>query len=390
MKKVYFAIYDMGGGHRSTANALKAVIESRGLPWQVEIVEVLKDVCGTTFSQDFYNRWILKQKWAKLINDPISVPIFKARIRLMHKRWLLQLATYWRKEQPDMVVSLMPLLNRVLQESLQYSLPLTPFVTSVTDFADCPPHFWIESPRAKQPQFMICPSQRVWQQAQAAGYGAESLFCTSGVVIHPRYRELAAIDPSARRRRLGLRADLPTGLVCFGAHGSKDMVEIAKRLDGKKLQLIFVCGRNEALAERLRRLDTHYPKHVEGFTRELPTFMRASDFFIGKPGSVGVSEAIAQGLPVITECNRVTTLLQERATADWLREQSLGLVVNDFTQVATAVDALLSPGVLESYQRRVESYDNKAAFEVVDILSAVLNSPQAVGSSVSSKRLATV
>ena len=87
MKKICFMIYDMGAGHRSTANALKSVIESRSLPWEVEIVEVLKEVFGTTFPQNFYNTWTLKKKWAKLINDPISVPIFKLKIRLQQRKW---------------------------------------------------------------------------------------------------------------------------------------------------------------------------------------------------------------------------------------------------------------------------------------------------------------
>ena len=60
MKKVYLTIYDMGAGHRSTANALKEVIEARKLPWQVEVIEVLKEIFGTTRPQFVYNNWVLK------------------------------------------------------------------------------------------------------------------------------------------------------------------------------------------------------------------------------------------------------------------------------------------------------------------------------------------
>ncbi|NJM95804.1 MAG: UDP-N-acetylglucosamine--LPS N-acetylglucosamine transferase [Phormidesmis sp. RL_2_1] len=370
MKKVYFVIYDLGGGHRSTANALKAVIESRRLPWQVEIVEVLKDVFNSTFAQDFYNRWILKEKWAKLINDPISVPIFKLRIRLMHRIWLQQLKTYWQQQQPDIVVSLIPLFNRLLRESLAQALPGQPFVTSVTDFADCPKHFWIES----QEQFMICPSTRVRQQAKAMGYADEKLFSTSGVVIHPRYNEPVDVDRMSVRAALGLQPNLPTGLVCFGSQGSIEMLEIAQQLNdsSQQLQLIFVCGRNEKLAASLRQFPTRYPKYVEGFTPDLPTYMKAADFFVGKPGSVGVSEAIALGLPVVTECNNMMTLFQERASADWLTENGFGMVVPSFEQIDLAVSTLLQAETLSQYQDRVNSYNNRAAFEVIDILETIL------------------
>lgn len=378
MKKVYFAIYDMGAGHRSTANALKEVVESRSLPWKIEIVEVLKDVLHTTFPQYFYNTWVLKHKWAKLINDPISVPIFKARIQLMHSIWRRQLTQYWQAEQPDLVVSLMPLFNRVLFESLQATDSAIPFVTSVTDFADCPEHFWIEP----QDQLMICPSAQVVEQAKAAGYPSKNLFHTSGVVIHPRYNQPVEVDRNVQRQQLGLLRDLPTGLVCFGSHGSRDMLNIAKRLNesNESIQLIFVCGRNQPLAEALRRLPTRYPKYVEGFTKALPTYMKTADFFVGKPGSVGVSEAIALGLPVITECSDHTTLFQERATAHWLTANKLGLVVPNFDHIASAVQALLQPETFAQYRAQVDKYSNTAAFEVVDILENILDSsvPKAI------------
>jgi Monogalactosyldiacylglycerol (MGDG) synthase len=378
MKKVYFMIYDMGAGHRSTANALKQVIEQRGLPWQVEVVEVLRDVLGVTFPQFFYNTYVLKQKWAKAINDPLSVPIFKVKIRLLHQVWLRQLRQFWQQQQPDLVVSLMPLVNRVLCESLRLECPDTPFVTSITDFADCPPHFWIEP----QDQYLICPSDRAMHQAKSAGYPDQKLFQTSGVVIHPRFTQSetpssAIPDPSTRRlerQRLGLHPDLPTGLIAFGSHGSREMVEIADRLErsGLHLQLIFICGRNEALAKELRQRPSHLPKFVEGFTPQIPYYMKLSDFFIGKPGSVGVSEAIAMKLPVITECNPVMTLFQERASADWLAENEFGIVVKNFHDIDKAVAQMIQPDILARYQTQVEAYHNQAVFEVVSCLETIL------------------
>jgi UDP-N-acetylglucosamine:LPS N-acetylglucosamine transferase len=378
MKKVYFMIYDMGGGHRSTANALKEAIAQQGLPWQVEIVEVLREVLGITFPQFFYNHWVLKQKWAKVINDPISVPIFKLQIRLLHRVWLYRLRQYWREQQPDLVVSLMPLVNRVLCESLQLERPDTPFVTSITDFADCPPHFWIET----QEQFLICPSQRAIQQAKAVGYPDEKLFQTSGVVIHPRFNQPVALnaansdrsDRQIERQRLGLHPDLPTGLITFGSHGSKEMIEIADRLEQSalNLQLIFICGRNQDLAKELRQRPSRFPQFVEGFTSEIPFYMHLADFFIGKPGSVGISEAIAMKLPVITECHPVMTLFQERASADWLAENEFGLVVRQLRDVPDAVAQLIQPETFSHYRANVEAYQNQAVFEVVRCLENIL------------------
>ncbi len=374
MKKIYFTIYDMGAGHRSTANALKEVIEQRKFPWEIQIVEVFKEVFGTTRPQFVYNNWVLKKKWAKLINDPLSVPLFKLEIRLRHRAWRKRLQQYWREHQPDLVVSLMPLVNRVLYESVLAESPETPFVTFMTDFADCPPNFWIEP----QEQLLICPSERAVKQAQYFGYPDEKIFRTSGVVIHPRFNEPVNCDRFSERQRLGLAPDLPTGLVIFGSHGSQEMIEIAKRLEKSSLnlQLIYICGRNEQLAKDLRSIPSRFPKYVEGFTKQIPYYMDLCDFFIGKPGSVGISEAIARKLPVITECNNTTTLFQERASADWLTENGFGIVVKNFCDINQAVAQLIEPKNLARYRANVEAYNNRAVFEVVDILEKILESSE--------------
>jgi 1,2-diacylglycerol 3-beta-galactosyltransferase len=369
MKKVYFMIYDMGAGHRSTANALQKVIEQRKLPWQIKVVEVFKEIFGTNLPQYIYNNYVLKQKWARAINDPLSVPLFKLQIRLRDSAWRNLLKNYWHQHQPDLVVSLLPLVNRVLYESVQTELPGTPFVTSITDFADCPPNFWIE----QQEQLLICPSERLVKQAQSLGYPEKRIFRTSGVVIHPRFDDPVTVDREVERQRLGLEPDLPTGLVIFGSHGSKEMMEIAQRLERSplKIQLIFICGRNEKLATALRNSQSRLPRFVEGFTSQIPYYMHLSDFFIGKPGSVGISEAIAMKLPVITECNTLT-LFQERASADWLANNGFGIVVDNFRDINKAVAELIQPENFPRYQANVKAYNNRAVFEVVEILERIL------------------
>lgn len=370
MKKIYFMIYDLGAGHRSTANALKEVIEQQKLPWQVEIVDVFKEVFGTTRPQFVYNNLVLKKKWAKLINDPISVPLFKLEIRLRHRAWYNLLKKYWRKHQPDLVVSLMPLVNRVLCQSLQAELPNTPFVTSITDFADSPSHFWIEP----QEQLLICPSHKAVKQAQSCSYSQERIYQTSGIVIHPKFYQPVTVDRFDERQKLGLKPDLPTGLVIFGSHGSKEMMEIAESLEQStlKLQLVFICGRNEKLVKDLQNMPTRFPKYVEGFTKQIPYYMDLCDFFIGKPGSVGISEAIARKLPVITECNNTMTLFQERPSADWLAENGFGIVVKNFCDINKAVTELIEPENFSAHQDRIAAYKNRAVFEVVDILESIL------------------
>jgi UDP-N-acetylglucosamine:LPS N-acetylglucosamine transferase len=240
--------------------------------------------------------------------------------------------------------------------------------TILTDFADYPPHFWIERANPDVPQrFIICGTDRAVDQARALGHDDAHVFRVSGMILRPRFYEPVAIDRKAERKRLGLDPDRPTGLVLFGGQGSKEMLAIAQRLPDT--QLIFICGRNEALAERLRAMPRG-SRHIEKFTAEIPYFMRLADFFIGKPGPGSITEALAMRLPVMVESN-AWTLPQERYNAEWVRERGVGMVLANFRGVRGAVAEML--GSLDKYRARVAEVENRAVFEIPDILERLIS-----------------
>jgi 1,2-diacylglycerol 3-beta-galactosyltransferase len=137
------------------------------------------------------------------------------------------------------------------------------------------------------------------------------------------------------------------------------------------LQLILVCGHNTALATQLRQHQTRMPKFVEGFTTEVPFYMHLSDFFIGKPGPGSISEALAMHLPVIVQSN-AWTLPQERYNADWVRRRKVGLVFRDLHDIGEAVERLIEPAALASYRANAAAIQNRAVFEVPEILERIL------------------
>ena len=236
-------------------------------------------------------------------------------------------------------------------------------MTILTDFADYPPHFWME----RQPQFLICGTPKAMEQARTMGYGEDCIFRASGMILRPNFYESVEEDRAAQRVRLGLDPARPTGLVLFGGQGSKVMLEIARSLDN--VQLIIICGKNAKLAEALRSTTSASPRLIEGFTSEIPFYMRLADFFIGKPGPGSISEAIAMHLPVIVERN-AWTLPQERYNAEWVREQKVGIVLPNFRGIAAAVDELLKS--LDQYRARAAAIENRAVFEIPEILERIL------------------
>src|SRR5580704_15510995 len=242
MDRIEFGFFDAGGGHRAAATALEMAIQSQERPWEVRLtnlqelldeIDILRKYANIRI-QDFYNQ-MLRTGWT--LGSPQLMRVLQQVIRLYHRPTVRLLEEHWKVTQPDMVVSFVPHFNRALGESYARVFPERPFVTVLTDIADYPPHFWIE----RQHQYLICGSDRAIAQARSIGNPEDHIFRASGMILHPRFYEPPVENRAAERERLGLRADLPTGLVLFGGHGSKVMLEIAERLDRSPLdlQLIF-------------------------------------------------------------------------------------------------------------------------------------------------------
>jgi hypothetical protein len=366
-KRLDFVFFDAGGGHRAAANALNSVISRQQRPWEVRLInlqeildplDIFRKYTGIRM-QDVYNA-LLKKGWT--LGTPQLTVLMHGLIRLYHPSQVRLLRQFWAGGERDLVVSLIPNFNRALRESL----PATPLVTILTDFADYPPHFWIE----RQDQFFICGTHRAVQQACAMGHPRERVFETSGMILRPEFYHPVEADRREERERLNLDPDLPTGLVLFGGQGSTAMLEIAKRVTADA-QFVFICGRNQKLAERLRRLPTRFRKHVEGFTSEIPYYMHLADFFIGKPGPGSISEAVAMQLPVVVERN-AWTLPQERYNTEWVREQGAGVVLPTFRDIDAGLRELLDPVNFARYRANAAAIRNRAVFEIPEILDSVL------------------
>ena len=373
MRKLTIVFHHAGGGHRSTADALKSALEVQVQPWEVNLLniqellaplDVLHKATGLHI-EDTYNL-ILRKGWTRF--TPQLLKVLLGAIRLSHP-WLVKaLRDYWSQHPADLVLSVIPHFNRALAESLR-APQSTPFVTLLTDLADYPPHFWIE----RESEYIIVATERAKQQALAIGHSSDDIFETSGMVLKPGFYQKTAVDRVNERKRLGLEPDCPTGIVLFGGHGSRVMVDIVKRLDENNsgVQLILLCGHSQELAAQLRSLKTKRPILVQGFTANVESYMALADFFIGKPGPGSISEALQFHLPVIVECN-AKTLPQERYNAEWVTGKGFGIVVRSFREIAPAVQRLLQNSTFNQLRLNVSAYSNRALFEVPLVLEECL------------------
>jgi UDP-N-acetylglucosamine:LPS N-acetylglucosamine transferase len=388
--------FDAGGGHRASATALMSAVRQQHRAWDIRLInlrdllepaDVIRRLTGIRV-EDFYNSQL---KHGLTIGTGALLRITQMLIRQLEPTMIKLLSRHWRDSEPDLVVSMIPNFNHAILEGIRQAAALraraeTPLVTILTDLADCPPHFWIE----RQRQYLVCGTATAVEQALAMGHAAARVFRTSGMIVRPEFYSQMELSREAERIRLELDPELPTGIVMFGSYGSSQMAGIARRVEAARLktQMIFVCGHNDKLREHLESMSLSYPFHCVGFTNEIPYFMKLADFFIGKPGPGSISEALVMGLPLIVERN-AWTMVQERFNTDWIAQNQLGVVLPSFREIASAVATMLDGEQFIRLRAHVDRIDNRAVFEVPEILDAVISHHRAANSSFGRSSAAT-
>jgi Monogalactosyldiacylglycerol (MGDG) synthase len=373
MQTIELLYFNAGGGHRAAAQALAAMAQQEARPWTLRLTNLF-DVFDpkqrfqrwTGVAPEAYYNARLARGWTMGLERELK--LLQAGIRWLHPQLLRRLREHWAREEPDLVMSLVPNFNRAIGESLSQTLPGVPLMTVMTDLADLPPRFWVEPSVSSH---LVCGTQRAVEQARANGCDPARVHRVSGMILRPGFYDPLPFDRDAARVSVGLDTHCSTGVVMFGGHGSAEMLQVAKRLP--HVPLILLCGHNQRLAERLRQLPAQAPRVVVGFSEDIPRWMRMGDFFIGKPGPGSISEALQCGLPVILTRNR-KTMPQERFNTDWVQELGVGVVIKGYGELSSAVSRLQAQR--GDFQQRVGLLNNSAVREVTALMAELLDRAQ--------------
>ena len=380
--EVILYVVDAGGGHRATANALVAAAAQRRYPFHLT-VKSIRDVfapldvgrrLGGHGLEDIYNAMVRRQLTRHL------VPLlrgFQWTIRVLRPRLVRMVAHDLRWHRPALVISLFPNFNAVIAEGVRLACPDTPFHVLLTDFADLPPHFWIERGAAG----VIVATDEAARQATDLGVPPERVTRTTGMVLHPRFYPRAAPDRRQRtRREMGLPEDEPVVLVLFGGKGSPEMVPLCEALlrEAPQARVVAVCGDNPDLLFRVTRLaiDSYGRLRPLGFTDRVSDLMAASDLLLTKPGPGSLAEAFHLQVPVVVCCN-AHTIPQERFNVRFVESEGLGVAVDGWRDMAAAAGRLLAdPAALGVLRRNLARLpENRAVYEVLDFIADAVADP---------------
>ena len=202
----------------------------------------------------------------------------------------------------------------------------------------------------------------------------------SGIPIDPVFSQPK--DSGAMRDKHGLRRDAIVILISAGGFGIGQVEEVLASLLQLRhsAEIIAVCGRNEELKARVDRLAGDVPAasrvtlNVVGYTTAMDEYMAASDFVVGKPGGLTMSEALACG-KVFVVVNPIPG--QEVRNADHLLEEGAAIRCNNLPVLAYKSDRLLDESErLKSMRENVRRLVRpRAAYEIVAKLQSLEGVP---------------
>jgi len=247
--------------------------------------------------------------------------------------------------QPDVIVSIHPLLNHVTVRALRELGLSIPFLTVVTDLVSIHQSWFAEDVTG-----YVVPTEQAKELYLKRGLDPARVKVL-GMPIDPKYT-LPTESKEALRHKFGLEPGLPVVLLVGGGDGAGGLQTSVRAISQARLpvQMLVVTGRNRHLYARLQRTRSslHVPTKIFGFVQNMPELMRASDVIVTKAGPGTICEALACDLPIILSGYIPG---QEEGNVDFVTQNNVGILALHPTTLVNELRRLLKPGSSELHER---------------------------------------
>jgi UDP-N-acetylglucosamine:LPS N-acetylglucosamine transferase len=312
-RRVLLVYSRVGGGHLSAARALAETLEATGHV-HTKLVDAYVE-CGrfpitlvprayAELARHHPTLWALLFHGSNTPLDPKAVlgPFLRAGLRRAVE-----------EERPDIVVSVLPVVNSLLVE-------VAPRIEVVlTDWYGVH-RLWV----ARGVGHYTVPTERARLDCVRFGAPRESV----EVVGIPVRRAFASIASPTH--------ETFTVLMMVGAEGSPRALQNLSALLQLDIdaQVVVVCGRNEELRARVLALPSRLPLQALGFVDNVAELMRSADILVTKAGGLTLAEAFCCGVPTIVydvlpgqEAGNLEYALSQGAVAHSATPPQLGRLV---------------------------------------------------------------
>ncbi len=339
-KRALILMADTGGGHRAAAEAIQeGLYYLYGNSVSVTIVDAWKNHAAWPINRlsDTYSwvvneaLWLYKGFWL-LGKKPGLVDFL---LKLLYPWVESGLLALFKNNQPDVIISVHPLITLFPLMVLKRAKLNIPFITVVTDMVNGYPSWY-------HPETTLCLVSTEPARDQALSFGISP--AKVHVTGQPAALKFGAnIGGKAYlRSKLGLDLNRPVALLVGGAEGYGHIDEIARSIARcvPYVQLAIVTGHNRRLRAELEAVAWPIPTTIFGFVSNMHELMSTADVLITKAGPNTISEAFIAKLPVILYSYIPG---QEDGNVSYVTKHNAGVYEPDPEKVARLVFDWLQP-----------------------------------------------
>jgi processive 1,2-diacylglycerol beta-glucosyltransferase len=373
-ERVLILSVSAGAGHLRAAEAVEKAVVQTGAARQVLNVDTLRYT--NKLFQNLYSKAYIEvvNKAPDLLGwlyDSLDKPWKNERRRLAFDRLNTRPFIKMLKDfQPDVAVCTHFLPAEIISHLKEKGVLQTRQAVVITDLDVHA--MWLY----RQVEHYFVAMEETKAHLEELGIPSHTI-TVSGIPIDPVFAQLK--DKARMRAKYGLDPGLATVLVSAGGFGVGPVEQLVQSLGKmtRPIQVIAICGRNEALKTRMGQLSQAMPAsskvriHPMGYTRDMDEYMAASDLVLGKPGGLTTSEALAKGLGLVI-VNPIQG--QEERNSDHLLEEGAAIRCNNLPVLGWKIDRLLDePGRLTQLQANARRLGRpRAALDIVEVLQTLL------------------
>jgi UDP-N-acetylglucosamine:LPS N-acetylglucosamine transferase len=378
MKKILICSTKGGGGHIIVSEALAHYLKAN---YCVETISIFDDTLSSLDLIKFLS--FGTYNWIQLYDDLIVHKYFKTLnicktlgawyLRLRHKSLVKIITSYLQEHKPDIVISVVPLINAALIHATK-NLNI-PFCVVPTDLDSSMFIYGIKAPDHQRFIFSFSFEDKAIKSIINRAHLPENQSTSIGFPVRPEFLEATNFE------KIKEQHDIPDGkpiiLILMGYQGSQALYAFAQELSKLTIpiHLIFCTGKDEKIAEKIRSIQflSHITISIIGFTNQISQLMAIADLLIAKSGSVSVCEALYMNLPIFLDAT--TGVLQwERFNHKFVTKHHFGESIKKLDKLTPMVHKFLTDqGYRMRMKHNIKKLEKKRpGKEICDLIAHML------------------
>jgi processive 1,2-diacylglycerol beta-glucosyltransferase len=344
-KKIIIFTSSGGNGHVSATKAITSYLEDE---YEIKPVFIFEEVFknidpmaiisfGKITGEQLYN-YFLRKRWYIILNAIYRIGNWY--FRLQTKTMVRLLTQYLKKQKPDLIISVTPIINGTILQAAQAEN--IPFLLIPTDLDAKSFLLGIYKPTYKKFHLNLAFNDPLVKKSAHNARIHSDQISIFGLPIREDFFE--SKDRDALRKKYHIAHNKPIIVLMMGGQGNSSIQAFAQQLAKLTMPVhIIICvGKDGAIKDSLEKI-SYNPRittTILGFTAHVSDLLAIADVLVTKSGSVSFCEGIYMDVPMILDAT-TTILYWERLNHVLLVNNDWGICLKRTSKLTKAITKIL-------------------------------------------------